>query len=132
MPVMSRPIRLLSIDGGGIQGLAALVIIRELMSRICGGSSTQHPCKYFDLIVGTGIGGLIAIMLGRLRMSVDEAMEHLSEIASQVFSKKKLWGEGSYKATILEKIVGQMVSKYAGGVDARIWEETVGDEGCKT
>jgi patatin-like phospholipase/acyl hydrolase len=26
------------------------------------------PCDYFDLIGGTGTGGLIAIMLGRLRM----------------------------------------------------------------
>ncbi|KAG8746921.1 hypothetical protein FRC10_003092 [Ceratobasidium sp. 414] len=71
-------------------------------------------------------------MLGRLRMSVDEAMECFSEIVSQVFSKKKLWGEGSYKATILEKIVGQMVSKYAGSVDARMWDDAVNDEGCKT
>lgn len=32
------------------------------------GAPEAHPCDYFDLIGGTGTGGLIAIMLGRLRM----------------------------------------------------------------
>ena len=32
------------------------------------GTEEAHPCDYFDLIGGTGTGGLIAIMLGRLRM----------------------------------------------------------------
>ena len=28
----------------------------------------SRPCEHFDLIGGSGVGGLIAIMLGRLRM----------------------------------------------------------------
>ncbi|OJD32035.1 calcium-independent phospholipase a2-gamma [Diplodia corticola] len=32
------------------------------------------PCHYFDFAGGTSTGGLIAILLGRLRMTVDEAI----------------------------------------------------------
>lgn len=33
------------------------------------------PSDYFDLIGGTGTGGLMAIMLGRLEMEIDDCME---------------------------------------------------------
>jgi hypothetical protein len=29
---------------------------------------TARPCEYFDLICGTGTGGLIALMIGRMGM----------------------------------------------------------------
>lgn len=33
------------------------------------------PCHYFDFMYGTSTGGLIATMLGRLRMSVPQCLE---------------------------------------------------------
>ena len=66
--------RILALDGGGIRGLSSLLILEKLMrevQRSKGGSSDDDPplpCEYFDLICGTSTGGLIAIMLGRLRM----------------------------------------------------------------
>jgi patatin-like phospholipase/acyl hydrolase len=58
-------------DGGGVRGLTALLIIREMMEAIgrkTGEARTPFPCEHFDLIGGTGTGGIIAIMLGRLGM----------------------------------------------------------------
>ncbi|MCJ1273979.1 hypothetical protein MMC21_001772 [Puttea exsequens] len=50
--------------------------------------STQYlPCHYFDYIGGTSTGGLIAIMLGRLRMSVDEAIREYTQLSANVFQK---------------------------------------------
>ena len=69
--------RILSLDGGGVRGLLALYILKELMAQIAREHRTENseapelfpcPCEYFDLICGTSTGGLIALMLGRLRM----------------------------------------------------------------
>jgi len=68
---MSHYPRILSLDGGGIRGLSSLLILRTIMERIKLAnrlSQTPKPCDYFDLIGGTSTGGLIAIMLGRLRL----------------------------------------------------------------
>lgn len=63
--------RILSLDGGGVRGISSLFILRDLMGEIgrCKSpTTTPLPCEYFDLIAGTSTGGLIALMLGRLRM----------------------------------------------------------------
>ena len=45
------------------------------------------PCHYFDYVSGTSTGGLIAIMLGRLRRSVDEAIKEYKDLGATVFGK---------------------------------------------
>ncbi|KAJ5239675.1 hypothetical protein N7468_004294 [Penicillium chermesinum] len=64
-------LRLLSLDGGGVRGFSIILIIRNLMERI-DRENPPAPCRYFDLIGGTSTGGLIAIMLGRMRMTIKE------------------------------------------------------------
>jgi len=68
---LSHQPRILSLDGGGVRGLSSLVILDEIMKDIKRREHLEQvplPCTYFDLIGGTSTGGLIAIMLGRLRM----------------------------------------------------------------
>ena len=45
------------------------------------------PCHYFDYVSGTSTGGLIAILLGRLRRNVDEAITEYKAICATVFGK---------------------------------------------
>jgi patatin-like phospholipase/acyl hydrolase len=70
------PLRILCLDGGGIKGISSLYVLKELMEQVeryeepSSGKMTSmnpRPCDYFDLICGTGTGGILAIMLGRLQ-----------------------------------------------------------------
>jgi hypothetical protein len=56
------PVRLLSIDGGGVRGLSALVLLEQLMEhvndqRASQGLPKQEPWELFDLMGGTSTGG---------------------------------------------------------------------------
>src|SRR5438045_1936921 len=74
---MDSSLRILSLDGGGVRGISSLYILKELMAQVARQHRVENqqspelsprPCDYFDLICGTSTGGLIALMLGRLRM----------------------------------------------------------------
>ena len=72
-PISGPPIPIPSLDGGGIGGLSsALIVLRDLMERVAAQKGlTQHdirPSEYFNLIVGTGTGGISALFLGRLQI----------------------------------------------------------------
>ncbi|KAL2072653.1 hypothetical protein VTL71DRAFT_11996 [Oculimacula yallundae] len=94
-PATKHPngLRLLSLDGGGVKGLSALMILDEIMTRVqkkTGSTTTCRPSDYFELAAGTSTGGIIAIMLFRLRMTTGDAITMYNEIASQVFSPKMM------------------------------------------
>jgi patatin-like phospholipase/acyl hydrolase len=52
----SNDLRLLALDGGGVRGLSALMILQELMEKISP-DSPPKPCDYFDMVGGTSTGG---------------------------------------------------------------------------
>lgn len=57
---MDRPIRILSLDGGGIRGIIPALVLAELERR------TGRPiARQFDLIAGTSTGGILALGLAR-------------------------------------------------------------------
>ncbi|PVH75932.1 FabD/lysophospholipase-like protein, partial [Cadophora sp. DSE1049] len=93
-PLDSTGLCLLSLDGGGVRGLSTLYILKSIMNRLNYVRKTVSlprvkPCEVFDLIGGTSTGGLIAIMLGRLEMDVDECIIAYTKLAEAVFSQKK-------------------------------------------
>lgn len=121
------------------------------------------PCDYFDLIGGTSTGGyvaasdvhmptkltitnrLIALMLGRLRMSVDEATKAYAALSDKIFSKDnmKKWKPELFKASTLEaafkKIVADQLAKLnanqgKGTAEAleRMMDPRAENEACKT
>lgn len=107
-------IRLLALDGGGVRGLSSLMILRRLMATI-DPESPPKPCDYFDMIGGTSTGGLIAIMLGRLRMTIDECIDAYTSLSDRVFEKKshrvRINGElrGRFDAVELERTIKKVL-----------------------
>lgn len=110
---MSRKLKILSLDGGGVRGVSALLILEAVMEKLRDVNNleqTPRPCDYFDLIGGTSTGGIIAIMLGRLGMSVDQCLRAYKKMAEKAFTLK--WGlhlpaspSGAFSATALEEAI---------------------------
>lgn len=61
-----------------------------------------RPCDYFDLIAGSGTGGLIAIMLGRLRMSIVDCMRVYVDMTRRVFETDKTIAGIPYRSTLFK------------------------------
>ncbi|KAK7510026.1 acyl transferase/acyl hydrolase/lysophospholipase [Phyllosticta citriasiana] len=47
------------------------------------------PCHYFDFMYGTSTGGLIATMLGRLRMSTPQCLDLYRKVGDDLFGKRR-------------------------------------------
>jgi predicted acylesterase/phospholipase RssA len=127
------------LDGGGIRGVSELLILDEIMRRVQHDldlAELPRPCDYFDLIGGTSTGGydilsvmslhskqymltsfplsLIALMLGRLQMTTDEALRAYNSLSQVIFSvknKKRKDQDGSFKASTLQQKVQEIVAK---------------------
>src|ERR1700722_11390015 len=105
------PLNILSLDGGGVRGLSSLLILRRIMSQLHLKLDPEEddtpilPCDQFDLICGTSTGGIIALMLGRLRMSVDECIDAYINLSKEVFDERTSFAGGSaqYTASALEE-----------------------------
>ncbi|KAI1071114.1 hypothetical protein LB507_009498 [Fusarium sp. FIESC RH6] len=121
------PLRVLSLDGGGVRGYSIFIIIQELMHRtfveIEGRAPKRHeipkPCDHFDLIVGTGTGGLIALMLGRLRLDLETCKELYVRLTRTVFQTDKTIAGIPYRSTLFK------ASKLEEAIKTAVQEHTV-------
>ncbi|KAI0009911.1 FabD/lysophospholipase-like protein [Xylariaceae sp. FL0662B] len=124
------PLRILSLDGGGVRGYSMFIIIQEIMHRtyveIEGKAPRRDqipkPCDHFDLIVGTGTGGLIALMLGRLRLDLEKCKELYVRLTRMVFETDKTIAGIPYRSTLFKASMLEHAIKEA------VREHTVSDE----
>ncbi|KAG6901047.1 hypothetical protein C0995_001463, partial [Termitomyces sp. Mi166 len=92
-------------DDGGVRGLSELIILREIMFRLMSMENTEvmpKPCDYFDIIGGVGTGGVIALMLGRLRMPINLAIEKYVNFSQDIYSGVKKWKKEKFRASAFE------------------------------
>jgi hypothetical protein len=99
-PVRGRGLRVLSMDGGGMKGMATVRLLRQLEAR-----TGRRVHELFDLIVGTSTGGLLAVALGLRHLTLDECEAIYKVLGQQVFSRaaankdrEETWMESFYRA----------------------------------
>ncbi|CAE6406186.1 unnamed protein product, partial [Rhizoctonia solani] len=136
-PRTKRGINILCIDGGGIRGLSSLLLLQEAMNRLQnlgGEGGTLQPVDWFDVIAGTGTGGVIACMLGKLGMSIEEAIESYTRLMAAVFSNKKggIIGRAAYKSTTLKDSLRSIIQDATGDGEKKMVEGAPKPDGCNT
>ncbi|KAG9566642.1 FabD/lysophospholipase-like protein, partial [Aureobasidium melanogenum] len=141
----------LTFDGGGIRGYASLLIVRQLLREIrkveCdpredpgqasrptfGENELPLPCDYFNFMFGTSTGGIISIMLGRLRMSIQECIRVYEQFGNQIFAKKRPFyfpGRNKYDCLELERIIDEVAKRYSPGdiPVPQLWDPLISSE----
>ncbi len=104
-----------------------LIVLQELMYRtyveVKGEAPRREqipkPCEYFDLIGGTGSGGLVALMLGRLRLDIETCKDVYVRMTQRVFETDKTIAGIPYRSTLfkaskLEDAIREIVADYTG------------------
>jgi len=77
-----RPFRILALDGGGIRGVAPAAFLAHIEQRL-----KEPICRYFDLIVGTSTGGIIALALSR-GVPAKEITQLYRERGGSIFARR--------------------------------------------
>jgi patatin-like phospholipase/acyl hydrolase len=83
---MIERFQILSLDGGGIKGLFSAAVLAFLEE-----DHGLHIADYFDLIVGTSTGGIIALALG-MEMRPREIVEFYVHKGLEIFAANRLSG----------------------------------------
>lgn len=78
-----RPLRILTLDGGGTRAVLALQLLKRIEALTC------TPIRNsFDLIAGTSTGGVLAVAVGLLGKSLQECEDLYLQCAREVFTMK--------------------------------------------
>ncbi len=88
-----HPIRVLSIDDGGIRGYLAALVLAEIERR-----AQQPVLQLFDLVVGTSTGGIIGlgVSLGR---SASELSEFHPRYGNRIFGPGDTFFEQMWRSS---------------------------------
>jgi patatin-like phospholipase/acyl hydrolase len=118
-----------------MQGLSMLLILEDLIQAI---SATNvditkeklRPCDLFDMIGGVGIGGWLALLLGRFRLDVAECIRAYNTILSAISNaaprgrrgtfRQNLLNEPDYDESELTEVINYLIKKYDVGTSMLI------------
>ncbi|KAH8813781.1 hypothetical protein DL96DRAFT_1821026 [Flagelloscypha sp. PMI_526] len=118
-PSTGAGLRLLAFDGGGLRAISQALIVQNMCHRLEEDHPLSHPARirdYFDMICGSGLGGLLAIMCGILSLTGDELVDEFVAICNAVFSGHL---DPKERTLRLENEVRRIVAKFSEGREER-------------
>lgn len=78
-------VRVLSLDGGGIRGVVQLEVLHAIEQCLGGHIAVQ---SFFDLIVGTGTGGMLAVALTSKDRTVDSCLDMFTAMCDHAYTPR--------------------------------------------
>ncbi|KAH8827411.1 acyl transferase/acyl hydrolase/lysophospholipase, partial [Flagelloscypha sp. PMI_526] len=105
--------------------------MREVLGRLQHDTSASRSLKvtdYFDMIGGSGFGGLLAIMAGILEMTIDELVSEFSALCARVFSGTPTTQERTRR---LEEAVKGIIRKYSKDIGGEYRNMLSAKNNCK-
>lgn len=128
-------------DGGGIRGISSILILKEIMRHVNKGRADElQPWQVFDLIGGTSTGGIIAIMLGCLHMTLDDCLCAYTELSKSIFKPKRskynllsrfldlVSAKERYDSAKMERLARAIIEHRTGSAHSRLQSQ---DSSCK-
>jgi hypothetical protein len=104
--------------------MSQLRILDEIMIRLAFESNAEvdelRPADYFDLMGGVGFGGLVALLLGRLRMTTSQAVEELATIGAETFTGGNDMVSPEVNMARLRKAIERMLERHDHSVDIKL------------
>ncbi|GAP93053.1 putative serine threonine protein kinase [Rosellinia necatrix] len=102
-------------DGGGIRGFGTLLMLAEVMKSLTRkpGDEAPRPRDCFQFITGAGIGGVLALLLGRLGLTVPECISAYWKISTLALRRDN-YGSASpvCDGEKLKRVVDDIVRQY--------------------
>ena len=83
-PISGRGLRILSLDGGGMKGMAEVQMLRAIEAR-----TGRRMYELFDVIGGTSTGCMVAMGCGVMRFTLDEMEDIYLNLGRKVFAASK-------------------------------------------
>ncbi|KAF9884076.1 hypothetical protein FE257_002306 [Aspergillus nanangensis] len=80
--------RIATFDGGGVLGIVPLVSLDSIVQKLPFGLRAHH---YFDIIVGTSTGSIIACAIGVNQWPLQRCIDEFTRAAKHVFQRASAW-----------------------------------------
>lgn len=122
---MSKLLRILSIDGGGIRGILPGMLLSSLEKRL-GDITGDHKTRiadHFDLLAGTSTGGILTCLYlcpdkatGRPRFTAEEAVDLYLSNGKKIFklplTPRQLWKTRRHDCRYVVKGMSSLMGNY--------------------